>query len=53
MCTHVHIVVEKAILLDFVMIDYMLKILQLILFGLGKILTPVDPQENGYQDPPL
>ena len=26
MCTHVHIVVEKAILLDFAMIAYILKI---------------------------
>ena len=53
MCTLVHIVVEKAILLDFAMIVYMMKILHVILFGLGKVLTPVDPKEYGYQRPPL
>ena len=53
MCTHVHIVDERATLLDFGMIVYMMKIQQIILFGLGKILTPVDPKKMGTKDHPF
>ena len=49
MCTLVHIVDVRATLQDFVMIGYMIQILQISLFRLGKILTPMDPKEYGYQ----
>ena len=52
-CTLVHIVDVRAILQNFVMIDKILQILQTNLFGLGKVLTPMDPIEYGYQKPLL
>ena len=53
MCLLVHIVDVRATLQDFVMIGYMMKILQIDLFGFGKELTPMDPKEYGYQRPLL
>jgi len=53
MCTLVHIVDVRATLQNVVMIGYMIQILQLSLFGLGKVLTPMDPIEYGYQKPLL
>ena len=53
MCTLVHIVDVRATLQDFVMIGYIMKILQIDLFGLGKVLTLMDPIEYGYQRPLL
>ena len=52
-CTHVHIVVEKATLLDFVMIVFYNENLATNYVWVEKTLTPVDPLENGYQKPPL
>ena len=52
MCTLVHIVDVRATFQNFVMIRYMIQILQIGLFGLGKEL-PMDPKEYGYQRPPL
>ena len=43
----------RAILQNFVMIEYIFQILQINLFGLGKVLTSLDPQKYGYQNPPL
>ena len=43
----------RATLQDFVMIKYMIQILQINLFGLGKVQTPLDPIEYGYQKPLL
>ena len=51
MCTLVHIVDVRATLQSFVMIEYIMKILQIDLFGLGKELIPMDPKEYGYQRP--
>ena len=53
MCTLVHIVDVRATLQNFVMIGYMIQILQIDLFGLEKELTPMDPKEYGYQKPIL
>ena len=49
MCTHVHIADVRATLQNFVIIGYMIQILQTNLFGLGKELTPMDPKEYKYQ----
>ena len=52
MCAHVslvHIVDVRATLQNFVMIGYMIQILQITLFGLGKVLTLMDPIRYGYQ----
>ena len=41
-CTLVHIVDARATLQSFVMIEYIIQILQASLFGLVKVLTTVD-----------
>ena len=53
MCTIVHIVDLRATLQIFVMIEYIIQSLQINLFGLGKVLIPMDPIRYGYQNPPL
>ena len=53
MCTYVHIVDVRATLVNFVMIEYIIQNLQINLFELGKVLTPMDPRKFGYQKPPL
>ena len=53
MCTLVHIVNIRATLQDFVMIEYIMKILQIDLLGLGKEVTPMGLKEYGYQRPLL
>ena len=53
MCILVHIVDVRATLQSFVMIEYVMKILQIDLFRLGKVLTPMDPIRYGYQKPLL
>ena len=50
MCTLVHIVDVHATLQNFVMIEYIIQILQINLFGIGKVLTPMDPKKYGYQN---
>ena len=49
MYTFVHIVDVRATLQNFITIGYMMQILQIIFFGLGNVLTPMDPIEYGYQ----
>ena len=44
-CTLVHIADVSATLQDFVMIEYMIQILQITLFGLGKALTPIESRK--------
>ena len=44
---------RKATLQSFTLIELMTQILQINLFGLGKVLTPMDPIEYGYQNSPL
>ena len=51
MCTLVHIVDIRATLQNFALIELIIQILQIDLFGLGKELTPMDPKEYGYQKP--
>ena len=51
MCTLVHIVDVRDTLQSFVIIEYIMKILQIDLFELGKVLTPMDPIKYGYQKP--
>ena len=53
MYTLVHIVDVMVILQNFVMIGLTIQILQIKLFGLGKVLTPMDPRRYGYQNPLL
>ena len=53
MFTLVHIVDERASLQNFALIKLMTQILQINLFGLGKVLTPMDPIRYGYQKPLL
>ena len=53
MCTLVHIVDVRATLQNFVLIELMILILQISLFGLGKELTRMDPKEYRYQKPLL
>ena len=53
MCTLVHIVDVRATLQNFAMIEYIIQILQISLFGLGNVLTPMDPKRYGYQNSPL
>ena len=48
MCTLVHIMDVRVTLQNFVMIGYIIQILQIDLFVLGKVLTPMDPIEYGY-----
>ena len=43
----------RATLQNFALIELMIQILQIDLFGLGKVLTPMDPIEYGYQKPLL
>ena len=44
MCTLVHIVDVRATLQNFVMIEYIIQILQINLFGLEMVLTPFGPK---------
>ena len=53
MCTLVHIVNVRAILQNFTLIELMIQILQIDLFGLGEELTPIGPIRYGYQKPLL
>ena len=41
---------RKSHLAKFALIKLMIKILQIDLFGLGKVLTPMDPIWYGYQN---
>ena len=50
MCTLVHIVDVRATLQSFVMIEYIIKNFQTNLFGLRRVLTPMDPRMFGYQN---
>ena len=47
MCTLVHIVNIRATLQNFAMIELMIQILQISLFGLGKVLTPWTQESLG------
>ena len=40
MCILVHVMDVRSTLQSFVMIEYIIQILQISLFGLGKVLTP-------------
>jgi len=53
MCTLVHIVDVRATLKSFVMIEYIIQILQTNLSGLEKVITLMDPKRYGCQNPPL
>ena len=44
-CTLVHIVDVWVTLQNFVMIEYIIQILQINLFRLGKVVTPMDPKK--------
>ena len=49
-CTHCG---RKGHIVKFTLIELMIQILQIDLFGLGKVLTPMDLIEYGYQNLPL
>ena len=52
-CALVHIVDIRATLQSFAMIEYIIQILQINVFGLGMVLTPMDPIRYEYQNSSL